>query len=139
MSFAVITFLFALIYKVLPDAQVTWRNVWLGAALASFLFGVGKWLFGVYLGHSAIGSHYGAAGSLVIVVLWTYYSSLILLFGAELTQVTSTMHGERIKPVDKAVNVSEHERVQQGIPRTADVDAAVQAQKRDNANDMGQC
>jgi membrane protein len=129
MSFAVITFLFALIYKFLPDAEVDWKNVWLGAALTSFLFAVGKWLFGLYLGQSAIASSYGAAGSFVIVVLWTYYSSLILLFGAEVTQVASTLHGEQIKPAVKAVHVSDHSRVQQGIPRKEDVEAAALMQE----------
>jgi hypothetical protein len=110
---------------------VAWKNVWLGAALTSFLFGIGKWLFGLYLGHSAIGSSYGAAGSLVIVVLWTYYSSLILLFGAEVTQVASTLHGEPITPAEKAVHVTEHARVQQGMPHNADWEASATFKERE--------
>ena len=115
-SFAVVTVLFALIYKVLPDAQVVWRDVWLGAGVTAILFALGKTLFGWYLGHSSIGSSYGAAGSLVIVVLWTYYSALILLFGAELSHAVAAHRGRADIPGDKAVHVSEHARQQQGIP-----------------------
>ncbi len=124
-SFLVITFLFALIYKVLPDAHVPWRDVWLGAAFTAIMFTVGKSLFGLYLGHSSIGSSYGAAGSLVIVVLWTYYSALILLFGAELTFVQSRLRGQRIEPTENAVHLTEHDRIQQGIPREGTVEQSV--------------
>jgi membrane protein len=124
-SFLVITFLFALIYKVLPDAEVPWRDVWLGATFTAILFTVGKSLFGLYLGHSTIGSSYGAAGSLVIVVLWTYYSALILLFGAELTFVQARLRGKAVEPTEIAVHLSEHSRIQQGIPHQAVVDQAL--------------
>jgi len=126
-SFAVVALLFALIYKVLPDAEVEWKDVWLGAALTAVLFAVGKTLFGWYLGRSTIGSSYGAAGSLVIVVLWTYYSALILLFGAEVTQVVAVRRGKRHIPTEKAVHVTEHDRLQQGIPRLEDIAAAAEA------------
>jgi len=126
-SFAVITLLFALIYKLLPDAVVAWRDVWLGAAVTAVLFAVGKTLFGWYLGRSSIGSSYGAAGSLVIVVLWTYYSALILLFGAEVTQVMAVRAGRANLPGQKAMHVSEHDRVQQGIPHRETVEASTQA------------
>ena len=115
-SFAVVIVLFALIYKVLPDAQVVWRDVWLGAGVTALLFALGKTLFGWYLGHSSIGSSYGAAGSLVIVVLWTYYSALILLFGAEVTHAVAAHRGHADVPSENAVHVSEHAREQQGIP-----------------------
>ena len=88
-SFTVITGLFAMIFKVLPDAPVTWRDVWFGAVLTSVLFTVGKFALGVYLGHAGLGSAYGAAGSLVVMTVWVYYASMILLFGAELTYVRS--------------------------------------------------
>ena len=120
-SLLVITFLFALIYKILPDVHVPWRDVWLGAGFTAMLFTVGKSLFGFYLGHSTIGSSYGAAGSLVIVVLWTYYSALILLFGAELTFVQARLRGNRIQPSEMAVHLTEHARIQQGIPHQAEV------------------
>jgi membrane protein len=117
-SFLLITLLFALIYKVVPDVKVRWRDVWLGAAVTAGLFVIGKSLFGLYLGHSTIGDSYGAAGSLVIVILWVYYSCLILLFGAEMTQVEARLHHTPLEPTEKAVHVTEHDRAQQGIPRT---------------------
>jgi membrane protein len=129
-SLIVITFLFALIYKVLPDVHVPWRDVWLGAALTAILFTVGKSLFGFYLGHSTIGSSYGASGSLVIVVLWTYYSALILLFGAEVTFVQAQLRGEHIEPTDIAVHLTEHDRIQQGIPHRAEEVQVVAAKER---------
>lgn len=129
-SVAVITLLFALIYHVLPDAKVHWKNVWLGATVTALLFVVGKMLFGWYLGHSTIGSSYGAAGSLVIVVLWTYYSSLILLFGAEVSFVAAQDAGEQVVPEEKAVHVTEHQRVQQGIPHHDVVLASLRDQEQ---------
>ena len=88
-SFTVITGLFAMIFKVLPDAPVTWRDVWFGAVLTSVLFTLGKFALGLYLGHAGLGSAYGAAGSLVVMTVWVYYASMILFFGAELTYVRS--------------------------------------------------
>ena len=84
-SFIVITLLFALIFKLIPDATIPWRDVWMGAAVTSLLFTVGKVVIGFYLGHSALTSAYGAAASLVIFLIWIYYSAQILLFGAEIT------------------------------------------------------
>jgi membrane protein len=84
-TFLVITLLFAMMFKLLPDAKVAWRDVWVGALLTAVLFTVGKLLIGLYLGKSAVGSSYGAAGSLVVLLVWIYYSSQILFFGAELT------------------------------------------------------
>jgi len=86
-SFTVITALFAMIFKVLPDVQIAWRNVWLGAVITAALFTVGKFGIGLYLGHSALSSAYGVAGSFVVLLVWTYYSAQILFFGAEFTQV----------------------------------------------------
>ena len=88
-SFTVITGLFAMIFKVLPDAPVTWRDVWFGAVLTSVLFTLGKFVLGLYLGRAGIGSAYGAAGSLVVMTVWVYYASMILLFGAEVTYIRS--------------------------------------------------
>ena len=95
-SFAFITLLFAVIYKLVPDARIAWRDVWIGAATTSLLFSVGKFLIGFYLGHSTITSIYGAAGSLVTLLLWVYYSSLMFFFGAELTQVYATRYGSKV-------------------------------------------
>lgn len=102
-SFAVITGLFALMFKVLPDAQVAWRDVWVGAALTALLFTIGKFAIGLYLGKSDVGSAYGAAGSLVIILIWVYYSAQILLFGAEFTQIYANRVGTRIVPSENAV------------------------------------
>jgi len=129
-SFGFITLLFALIYKVVPDVQVQWRDVWLGAIITAALFVVGKSLFGMYLGHSALGASYGAAGSLVIVILWVYYSCLILLFGAEMTQVEARQRHVTREPTAAAVHVTEHERAQQGIPRTKDIRRAIHEDER---------
>src|SRR5262247_1591633 len=88
-SLVVITILFGAIFKVLPDAPVAWRDVWVGAVTTSVLFTVGKSFIGVYLGHTTLGSPYGAAGSVVVMTVWVFYASLIVLFGAVLTYVHS--------------------------------------------------
>jgi len=94
-SLAITTMLFASIYKVLPDVDIRWSDVWFGAAATAAMFTLGKSLIGIYLGRTVVGSAYGAAGSLVVLLLWIYYSSLILFFGAELTQVYARSHGSR--------------------------------------------
>jgi membrane protein len=91
-SFAVTSLLFAMIFKVLPDISIGWNEVWIGAAVTSLLFSIGKVLIGLYLGESGIASVYGAVGSLLILLLWTYYSAQILLFGAEFTQVCANRY-----------------------------------------------
>src|SRR6202051_2209468 len=95
-SFVVITLLFALIFKLIPDTIIPWRDVWMGAAVTSLLFTVGKVLIGFYLGHSALTSAYGAAASLVVFLIWIYYSAQILLFGAELTHVYALKYDPRV-------------------------------------------
>jgi membrane protein len=108
-SFAVITLLFAMIFRFLPDVKIAWRDVWFGAAVTALLFTIGKFLIGLYLGNSSVASVYGAAGSLVIVLLWAYYSSQILFFGAELTQVWARHRGARIEPDKHAIPASKDE------------------------------
>ena len=88
-SFGVITFLFAMIYKFLPNTEVAWKNVWLGAAFTSALFAIGKLVIGLYIGKSSVSSSYGAAGSFAVLLIWINFSSMILYFGAEFTQVLS--------------------------------------------------
>jgi membrane protein len=88
-SVAVITLLFAVMFKVLPDAPVAWGDVWFGAAATALLFTLGKHVIGLYLGRAGIGSAYGAAGSVVVLTMWVYYASMIVLFGAELTHLRS--------------------------------------------------
>lgn len=104
-SFGVITLLFAMIYKILPDAKVRWRYTWIGAVVTSLLFVIGKFAIGYYLGTQDVGSTYGAAGSLVLILLWVNYSSQILFFGAEFTQVYARYSGHEIEPVAFAVRV----------------------------------
>ena len=94
-SLAVITILFALMFKFLPDAKIGWRDVWIGAFVTSLLFSVGKAVIGIYLGNSAVASTFGAAGSLVLLLLWIYYSAQILFFGAEFTQVYANQYGSK--------------------------------------------
>jgi membrane protein len=92
-SFGVITFLFAAIFKILPDAKVPWRDVWFGAAVTSLLFVIGKLVIGLYLGKSSTASSYGAAGSFAVLLIWIYYSAMIVFFGAEFTQVFARARG----------------------------------------------
>lgn len=93
-SFGIIALLFAMIYRFLPDARINWGDVWLGAVLTALLFTAGKFLIGYYLGHSSTASAYGAAGSLVVLLVWLYYSAQIFLFGAEFTKVYSHHRAE---------------------------------------------
>jgi membrane protein len=95
-SFAVITALFALIYKVLPNVDIAWGDVWMGAAATSLLFSIGKLLIGLYIGKSAISSSFGAAGAFVVLIVWIYYSAQIFLLGAEFTSVYSRTHGSKM-------------------------------------------
>jgi membrane protein len=106
-SFVVITALFAVIFKVLPDARVAWRDVWVGATVTALLFVIGKFLIGFYLGRSNPGQAFGAAGSLAVLFVWVYYSSMILLFGAEFTQAWVERNGNSIAPERGAVRVVE--------------------------------
>ena len=105
----VVLLLFAMIFKYLPDAKIHWRDVWIGAALTAFLFLAGKWALGLYLGSGAAGSAYGAASSLITLLLWIYYSSQILLFGAEFTQVYADEFGSSVKPNEYAVGIEQKE------------------------------
>jgi membrane protein len=104
----VITLLFAAMFKVLPDAEVPWRVTWIGALMTALLFTAGKFLIGLYLGHKDMGSSYGQAGSLVLLLVWVYYSSMIFFFGAELTQVWANRRGWEIAPSPGAVRVEVH-------------------------------
>jgi membrane protein len=123
-SFAVITLLFAVIYKVLPDVRIAWRDVWIGAIVTALLFNIGKYLIGVYLARSTTASVFGAAGSLILVLLWIYYSSQILFFGAEFTQVYANRFGTRLAPAEGAVALNPEKRLQQGIPKKGTLAAA---------------
>jgi membrane protein len=102
-SLGVATGVFALMFQYLPDARVAWRDVWLGALATALLFSIGKYAIGVYLGTGSVGSAYGAAGSLVALLVWVYYSALIVFLGAELTQAIARRSGRRIEPEAHAV------------------------------------
>lgn len=124
-SLGVVTLLFALIFKVIPDAKVQWRDVWLGAAFTAVLFTFGKFLLGLYLGKAAVGSAYGAAGSIIALVVWVYYAAQILLIGAEFTQVQARRRGRDIRPSAGAVTAEQaraaeaHAEAQKTRPRVA--------------------
>jgi membrane protein len=115
-SFLVITVLFAMIYKVLPHARIAWRDVWLGAAATAFLFTIGKLFVGLYLGGSGIVSAYRATGSLIILVVWIYFSAQIFFFGAEFTQVYARRGGREIEPSDHAERIHEREPENGALP-----------------------
>jgi membrane protein len=100
-SLIVISFLIAMVYRVLPDVRLSWADVWGGALVTAILFSIGKLLIGLYLGQASIGSAYGAAGSLVVFLLWVYYSSLIMFLGAEITAVHAR-HRRRVRPAEFA-------------------------------------
>jgi membrane protein len=106
LSLAVITLLFAMIFKFLPDAKIAWRDVWIGAFITALLFTIGKFALGFYLGRSGVASSYGAAGSLIVLLLWVYYSSQIVFFGAEFTQVYANRFGTHVSPANNAIAVS---------------------------------
>ncbi|MGY6544399.1 YihY/virulence factor BrkB family protein [Arthrospiribacter ruber] len=101
----ILVVVFALMYKILPDAHVRWKDTWLGAFVTMVLFGIGKYLIGIYLGNSDLGSTYGAAGSLVILLIWVYYSVVIFLFGAQVTYYIAEKIGGSVTPKAQAVKV----------------------------------
>lgn len=101
LSIVILFVMFGLIFKVLPDALISWKDVWIGSLVTAGLFSLGKYFIGLYLGSNTLGSTYGAAGSLVVLLLWVYYSSQILFLGAEFTQVYANRFGSGIKPTEK--------------------------------------
>jgi len=110
-SLGLITLLFAMIFKFIPDVEIRWRNVWLGAAITAILFTIGKTVIGIYLGQAEVGSTFGAAGSLAVLMIWIYYSSQILFLGAEFTNVFTKRSGERPPPDENALKVKRSKQV----------------------------
>jgi membrane protein len=100
-----ITLLFALIFRILPDARMKWKDLWVGSAFIALLFTLGKMAIGLYLGSSKVASTFGAASSLVIVLLWVFYSAQIFLFGAEFTKIFANRFGAQILPDEDAMRV----------------------------------
>lgn len=115
-SFAVITGLFALIFKTIPDVDIAWRDVWVGAALTAALFKLGEFGLSVYFERADPTSAFGAAGSVILLLLWVYYSVQILFLGAEFTQVYATEYGSGIRPERGAIVLTEEAKAKQGIP-----------------------
>jgi membrane protein len=118
-SLGVITLLFALIYKVVPDVEIKWRDVWVGALVTAALFVLGRFAISLYLQYSDPTSTFGAAGSLILIALWVYYSAQILFLGAEFTQVYAKLYGSELKPERGAIPITEQARATQGIPSEA--------------------
>jgi membrane protein len=106
-SFSLLVLLFAAIFKVLPDVEIGWEDVWIGAVVTTILFTLGKFLIGLYLGASSIGSGFGAAGALILILVWVYYSTTIFLFGAEFTKTYADQFGSGIHPSPNARFVHE--------------------------------
>lgn len=127
-SLLVIVLLFAAVYKIIPDVQIAWRDVWIGALVTGILFTLGKWAIGLYIGQSSTASDYGAAGSLAVFLVWIYYSAAIFFLGAEFTQVYANRFGTRLVPEEGAVPVTEEARAEQGMaPRKRDQPAVAGA------------
>ena len=121
-SFVVITALFGAMYKVMPDAKIAWRDVWVGAVGTTVLFMIGKFLLAFYLGRNEPGDAFGAAGSLAVILIWIYYASMIVLFGAEFTEAWATVRGAGIKPKHGATRVVEKkQRIRGGKPAETEV------------------
>lgn len=121
-SFTVITILFAMLFKFLPDVIIHWTDVWVGAVVTSLLFTSGKLLIGLYLGKGGFASTFGAAGSMVILLAWVYYSALIFFLGAELTLVYSRKFGSKIVPNELSERILHKDRVKRDKPRTDEVE-----------------
>jgi membrane protein len=126
-SLGITAVVFTLMFKVIPDAKTAWKDVWLGGFVTAVLFTVGQVLIGLYLGKTSVGSAYGAASSLMIVLLWIYFSSCILFLGAEFTQVYANMYGSKIGPAENAVIVPK------GTTPSAAAAEAVKKGRRENA------
>lgn len=141
-SFAIITLLFALMFKFLPHTTVEWRHVWVGAVVTALLFVIGKQLLGLYLGRTSTTSAYGATGSLVVILLWIYYSAQIVLFGAEFTQVYAKRYGRREVaaqplPMDTGQALAgAYESDEPAIAHSATSPAPSPAQKQENKRNL---
>jgi membrane protein len=115
LTFVIITLMFALLFKFLPDVKIAWSDVWVGAVITALLFGLGQLALSFYLSFGNVGSAFGATGSLVVVLVWIYYSAQIFLLGAEFTQVYTNKYGSHVRPSENARFVTEEARAQQGM------------------------
>jgi membrane protein len=116
-SVAIATFLFAVLFRFLPDRRIAWRRVWAGAAVTAILFTIGKWLIGLYLGKASVGSAYGAAGSLIVVLVWVYYSAQVFFFGAEFTHVYATAQAAQTREAFRMEGGTRPPRTDESIQR----------------------
>jgi membrane protein len=129
-SFGIITLAFALIFKIVPDAEIHWRDVWLGAVVTALLFTLGKYLIGVYLSNATVASTYGAAGSLVALLLWIYYSAQIFFFGAEFTQVYANRFGSKITHDQQVLTEKFDIEEKSGISESSDHERPIEKEKQ---------
>jgi membrane protein len=127
--FFIITLLFTLIFKSLPDGKLALRDCLIGASFTSFLFMIGKFAIGAYLGRSVLGSWYGAAGSIILILVWVYYSAIILYFGAEFTKVFAETHGNKIIPNGYSVQIIKHKIEVEGIKMVGTPDSDISSAK----------
>jgi membrane protein len=130
-SFIVVTVLFALILKVLPDAVIRWPDVWIGAVTTALLFTLGKYVLGIYFTHASVATGYGAAGSLLIALLWVYYVAQVFLFGAAFTRTYALQFGSGVRPTANAVVLSPADRAREGIATGADIEGAAASKVAD--------
>lgn len=136
-SFATVTLLFAMIFKVLPDVKIAWKHVWIGAATTGFFFELGKFGLAFYFARGSATSSFGSAGSVVLLLLWVYYASCILLFGAEFTKVYAAAHGGKLQPSDLAMPVTAEARLQQGMQaQVSPVTPITPAPPRESLSDL---
>src|SRR5690606_33041340 len=126
-SLAVVTLLIAGIFKVLPDVEINWKDTLVGAVATAVLFAIGKFALGLYLAHGSTASAYGPAGSLAALLVWIYYSAVIVFFGAELTQVYANRYGSGVRPDEDAVPLDDQTRATQGMPTRPHLQAAKEA------------
>jgi membrane protein len=129
LSFGTITMLVALIYKVLPDATIAWKDIWVGATVTALLIVLGQGLMGLYLRSGMVGSAFSIVGAVVIILAWVYYSALIFFFGAELTWLYANRFGSQIVPAPRALSLSAGDRAAQGLLRAAEIEAIAQKQE----------
>lgn len=132
-GFGIITVMFAMMFKILPDVEIQWHDVWIGAAVTAFLFLIGQLGLSWYVGKTAAESTYGAAGSLVAVLLWVYWTSQIFFFGAEFTQVYASRFGSRLQPSHNAIPLTEDARAQQGLTRKEESEQIAKQTQKERA------
>jgi membrane protein len=122
-SFGVITLLFALLFKIVPDAEIAWKDVWIGAIITALLFTIGRFVIGRFIATQSAVAAFGAAAALVLLLIWIYYSAQILFLGAEFTQVYANRFGSRIAPAEDAMPLTKEAAAKQGIPKEESAEA----------------